>query len=136
MSKLYSNYLNLKETNEDTLYLIKCGIFYLALDEDAEKLSKEFGFKITKLNSDVVKCGFPENSLERYIALLNEKNIPFEIVDSLCNKVENHIDYIHNIKLKELVTTLQNLDMNNITFKQSFELLQKLQDDAVNIFEQ
>lgn len=50
MSKLYDKFSSLKNSNKDTLYLFKSGIFFIALNEDATKLSEIFGFKITNLN--------------------------------------------------------------------------------------
>ena len=64
MSKLYDKFSSLKNSNKDTLYLFKSGIFFIALNEDATKLSEIFGFKITNLNDTVTKCGFPEKRLE------------------------------------------------------------------------
>lgn len=39
MSKLYNSYLELKEKNSNFIYLFKNGVFFIALDEDAIKLS-------------------------------------------------------------------------------------------------
>lgn len=43
------------------------GAFYVFLDEDAKEISKQISLKLTKLNDDIVKCGFSINSLEKYI---------------------------------------------------------------------
>lgn len=126
LSKLYDKYLYLKKSDNSKIYFFKSGIFYICLDSDAEKISKIFNFKLTKLNDFVLKCGFPLNSLEHYIALLQEKNINFELVDLKYNKIENYYDYIDTVRTKELINTLAKLDMNNITFKQSFDLLSNL----------
>ena len=42
MSKLYSIYKKLKESNKDTVYLFKSGIFYIAISDDANLLSSKF----------------------------------------------------------------------------------------------
>lgn len=47
MSKLYSIYKKLKESNKDTVYLFKSGIFYIAISDDASLLSSKFKFKLT-----------------------------------------------------------------------------------------
>ena len=39
MSKLYARYTELKKKDPDCVYLFKVGIFYLALENDATKLS-------------------------------------------------------------------------------------------------
>ncbi len=82
MSKLYSEYTKLKCSNKDKLYLFKNGIFYIALQDDAKKLSQIFDFKITNLNENVVKCGFPLKRLDHYINLLKQNEIDFEIIDN------------------------------------------------------
>ena len=50
MSKLANLYKILKNKDSSTLYLLKSGIFYIALDEDALTLSDLFNFKLTDLN--------------------------------------------------------------------------------------
>ena len=59
MSKLQKSYINLKSKDAEKIYLFKSGMFYLALADDCEKLSAVFGFKKTKLNEEIEKCGFP-----------------------------------------------------------------------------
>ena len=66
MSKLYSKYLELKKNNPNKIYLFKSGIFLLAIDEDATKLSDELNLKVTNLSPDVLKCGFPVSRQEHY----------------------------------------------------------------------
>ena len=49
MSKLYTKYTKLKEKNPNTVYLFKAGIFYLALGEDAIRLSVSLKLNLGKL---------------------------------------------------------------------------------------
>ena len=95
MSKLYSIYLNEKEKNKDTIILFKSGIFYLALDKDATFLSNTFGFKLTNLNSEIKKCGFPCNSLDKYLKLFKA-----------CNLLINIIDIDTNTKYERILNTI------------------------------
>ena len=74
MSKLYDKYKTLKSSN-DIVYIFKVGIFYLFIDEDAIEMSNELGLKCTHLNNEILKCGFPLDSLDKYIKILEEKNI-------------------------------------------------------------
>ena len=84
MSKLYKSYQSLKLDNSNKIYLFKSGMFYISLQEDAKKLSDIFGFKITKLNEEVIKVGFPQNRLEYYTEKLS-------VMDSLdCEIVDNN----------------------------------------------
>lgn len=126
MSKLYSEYEKLKQKNNEKIYLFKSGIFYVALQDDAQKLSEIFDFKITNLNDNVIKCGFPLKRLEFYINLLKQKNVDFEIVDNNYSKIENYSDYLNNESVKNILHSIVELDMNDISFKQAFEILNNL----------
>lgn len=134
MSKLYVEYLKLKNENIDKLYLFKSGIFYIAIENDAKKLSELFNFKLTNLNDTIVKCGFPQKRLEFYIDKLNSLNILFEIVDLNYSKVDNYSDYLNNNKIKDIVKSILQIDLNNISFKESFEFLEKTKIELENIY--
>lgn len=123
MSKLYSKYLELKKNNEDILYLFKSGIFFLALDKDANLLAEELNLKVTNLSPDVVKCGFPVSRQEHYFRILEAKNISFTIVDDTYGIVENYSDYMNNTKLKKVIDEIININFDNITFKEAYEIL-------------
>ena len=133
MSKLYKKYLELKISNNNKVYLFKSGIFYIALQEDAKTISELFDFKITNLNDEVVKCGFPEKKLQYYSGLLTQNNVDFEVVDLKYGKIENFSDYINNSKVKNIISTLTEIDINGISFKEAFNILEKLCDEAKNL---
>ena len=123
MSKLFKEYEKLKQKNPDILYLFKSGIFYIGLNEDASKLANLFQFKITNLNDTVTKCGFPTKKLEFYTNLLNRCSVKFEIIDPNALKT-SPIDYLNYTKTKEILQSIANLDMNSISFEESFQILQ------------
>lgn len=135
MSKLFKEYENLKKENSEILYLLKSGIFYVSLDDDAKKLSELFNFKITNLNDSVVKCGFPESKLEFYTNLLDKCNVEFKVISSITTskKVENLSAYLNDEQAKNVLKTIKNIDMNNISFRESFELLEKLHNKIKNL---
>jgi DNA mismatch repair ATPase MutS len=125
MSKLLNKYNELKKIDPDKIYVFKIGIFYNILNEDARKVSNEIGLKLTDLGPDIVKCGFPISKLEKYSQLLNDKNIIFEIINpptSSSQKTSNDI-----IKL------IENIDLNNITCKEAFDILYNIQQKLKNI---
>ena len=107
MSKLQKSYINLKSKDADKIYLFKSGMFYLALADDCEKLSSVFGFKKTKLNEEIEKCGFPISRLEFYIGQLEKRKIPFQIIDDDYSKIENYSDYMNNSKLKKIISEIR-----------------------------
>lgn len=126
MSKLYDNFISLKNSNKEKLYLFKSGIFFIALNEDATKLSEIFGFKITNLNDTVTKCGFPAKRIEYYSSLLDKMNIEHELIDSNSKKIENNSDYINNLNFNNIIDKLVKIDFDNITCKEAFDILYNL----------
>lgn len=134
MSKLYKSYIQLKEENPQKIYLFKSGMFYICLEDDSKKLSETFGFKITKLNEKIIKCGFPISRLDYYVEQLKKRNIQFEIVDKDYSKIENYKDYINNSNLKKVVQEIIKIDLNNITFREAYEFLEKIQLELEKIY--
>ncbi len=106
MSKLYDKYIKLKEKNSDTVYLFKAGIFYLALGEDAVRLSVSLKLNLGKLNEEIEKVGFPVSCRERYVRLLEALEIPFQFVDDTYGVIENYSDYSNNEKLIRSLSTI------------------------------
>ena len=135
MSKLQKSYTNLKSKDAEKVYLFKSGMFYLALSDDCEKLSYVFGFKKTKLNEEIEKCGFPISRLEFYTEQLEKREISFQIVDDDYSKIENYSDYMNNSKLKKIIQEIKNIDLNNITFKQAYEFLENAKMEIGKIYE-
>lgn len=123
MSKLYNEYLKLKSDFSSDILLFKSGIFYIALDVDAVQLSELFNFKLTKLNEDVVKCGFPQTRLSYYSKLLTKDNVPFKIVDTITYKPHTYSDFMKNAEFEEMILKLSEIDMNNTTCLEAFNLL-------------
>ena len=88
------------------MYLFKSGYFYYFLDQDAKELYKILNLKLGHLNSDIVKCGFPINSLNKYMKILNNYGYAVKIVDSDFNMIfdykefnlSNILNYIHTHK--------------------------------------
>ncbi len=133
MSKLFKEYEKLKQKNPETLYLFKSGIFYIGLNEDADKLANLFQFKITHLNDTVTKCGFPVKKLEFYTNLLNRCSVKFAVIDPNACKPENNMDYWNDSKVKEIIQLIANLDMNSLSFEESFHILQNLKETTKNL---
>lgn len=123
MSKLFSKYLELKKSNSNNIYLFKSGIFFLALQDDAHKLSDELNLKITNLNPDIVKCGFPVSRQEHYFRILEAKGIDFIIIDDTYGIVKDYSDYVNNDKLKNIINKIISIDFDNMSYKEAYELL-------------
>ena len=128
MSKLYTKYLSLKkETNSSKIYLFKSGIFYLFIDEDAKMMSPLLQLKLTNLNPTVLKCGFPVNSLEKYMPLLEQTGKTIEIIDLEKNVSSSPKKFIITKDVKDFITYLSSQDSNNLSIKEAYQFI----DDVV-----
>ncbi len=131
MSKLLNQYNELKKEDASCIYLFRVGIFYNILNEDAKIINEKLGLKITDLGPSIFKCGFPVSQLDKYIILLNQMKIKYKVIDNLPNSNIN--DYMKNVEIKKILNKISNLDMNNTTFQQSFNLLVDIQKKLKSI---
>ena len=129
MSKLYKQYVSLKVKDSSKMYLFKCGIFYIFLDEDARIMSKFLDLKLTNLNSVVVKCAFPVDYSKKYFNLLKNSNYNIEVVYLL---EDNYACYNINEFLlfqnyNKIVENFLKVKIDNLSISQAFDLLNNLQ---------
>lgn len=84
------------------MYLFKSGNFYIFLDEDAKNISKIVPLKLTKFSNDILKCGFPLNSYDRYMDVFKNLKLNIDIVDE--SNIDNNkiIDKIRSVNLDTL----------------------------------
>ena len=133
MSKLFEIYKKLKQNDNETLYLFKSGIFYIFLDNDAKIINKAFGLKLTNLNDKTVKCGFPSNSLKKYLKLLSMTKYKIKIIDTTNTTSYTISDYDLNNGIKELLLKISNINTENISISEAYSLLNSFKDDALKI---
>lgn len=126
MSKLLKQYNELKQKDKNKVYLFKVGIFYNILNEDAKILNEKLGLKITSLSPEIIKCGFPISSLEKYTKKLDNLQLQYQVIDDLPQNT-NIVDYSNNIEIKKILKKITEIDMNNTTFQQSFNILLDIQ---------
>lgn len=131
MSKLLNTYKNLKKNDSETIYLFKNGAFYLALEDDAKYLSNEFDLKLTNLNAESVKCGFPCSSFDKYYLKLKNLNREFKIIDK--DTISEVSVYLDNEKIQNLLNQIKDIDINNLSVSQAFAFIEKIQQ-IVNSF--
>ena len=118
MSSLYMKYLEKMNIDKNKYYLFECGMFYIFIDDDAYKISKYVPFKITKLNENIVKCGFPKNSIDKYIEIFNNLELDIEIVNN------NDKDGINN----KIIKMIEDIDIDNISPLKAIEILYKFKE--------
>ena len=118
MSKLYMKYLEKKNIDKNKYYLFECGMFYIFIDDDAYKISKYVPFKITRLNENIVKCGFPKNSIDKYMEIFNNLELDIEIVNN------NDKDGVNN----KIIKMIKDIDIDNISPLKVIEILYKFKE--------
>lgn len=133
MSKLLKKYNELKSKDKSKIYLFKVGIFYNIFNSDADILSKALGLKITQLSDTLYKVGFPVSKIDKYAQLLKDKSIEFQIVDDNM-KTQNNDEYVKLVTTNEIVKNILDIDLNNTTCIEAFNLLHSIQNDLKNIY--
>lgn len=116
MSKLYQEYLKLKEKNPTKMYLFRCGKFYIFLDEDCDKINDYVVLKKVSFSKDVYKCGFPSNALENYLRVFHNHKLNIEVIEEI---TENKTD---------VISCLINIDIDHITPIEALIKLKELKD--------
>lgn len=116
MSKMYIKYLELKKEDSSKYYLFKNGNFYIFLSEDAKKINEITMLKCSSFSKNIIKCGFPIRSLEKYLNLFKNLGIDIVIIE---DKIDNREVILNKIK---------NLDINNITPIKALNILYELKE--------
>ena len=132
MSKLITKLNNLKKQDASSIYVFRVGIFYNIFNEDAKILNEKLGLKLTSLSPEIIKCGFPISSLEKYTKKFDNLQLKYKIIDNLPQNT-NIADYSNNIEIKKILKKITEIDMNNTTFQQSFNILLDLKKKLKNI---
>ena len=72
------------------IILVNAGNFYIARGKDAILLNEILGLKLSCLETEICKVGFPINSLEKYTKLIEKKDYSYIVYnyDNVCNKLE------------------------------------------------
>lgn len=131
MSKLIKKLEELKKHDASSIYIFRVGIFYNILNEDAKILNERLGLKLTSLSPEIIKCGFPISSLDKYTKKLDELQLKYKVIDDLPSNT-NIEDYSNNIEIKRILKKISDLDMNNTTFQQAFNILLDIQNKLKN----
>ena len=133
MSKLFDIYKNLKQEDSKTLFLFKSGIFYIFLDEDAKIINNLLDLKLTNLNTQIVKCGFPANSLQKYLKLLSFTDHNIKIIDNSSNTSFKVKDFTMNNDNIDLLKTISNVNEENLSVKDAYDFITNIKHNAIKI---
>ena len=129
MSKLLNNYVKLKSKNSSKIYLFKSGIFYIFLDEDAKLMSQVLNLKLTNLNENTVKCGFPTSSLDKYLHFLSALSFDIEIIDSQsfekpCNEL-----------IKNFIFDISKINSEELSIKEAYSTIEKIVNQSKDLIQ-
>lgn len=133
MSKLYSIYLDEKKENADNILLFKSGIFYIALDSDAIFLSNTFNLKLTNLNDSIQKCGFPCNSIDKYMNLFKNSNLNIKIIDLQQNTSFKLNEYKQDIHSSEIFDLIKKVDVDSLSVSEAYQFIETLKEKVDSI---
>lgn len=126
MSKLFDIYKNLKQEDAETLYLFKSGIFYIFLDEDAKIINNLLDLKLTNLNTEIVKCGFPANSLDKYLHLLNLTNYTIKIIDTASYTSYTLQEYTLDTEVFDLLLDISNINEEHLSITEAYKFIKSI----------
>ena len=135
MGKIIECYIENKEKDYTKIYLIHTGIFYLGINDDAKTLNNLFKLKIISLGNNSIKVGFPENKLDYYTNLLDNLNKSYEIIElNDYNSTLGKSNFNNQDKeYKKIIKYLSNLDIESISYKDAYKILDKIIKKIKNI---
>ena len=93
--KLLEEFNKVKAENKKCIAFVKSGAFYISLGIDAYILNHILKLKLTDM-SNTKRVGIPINSIEKYIGLMQNYDIPYVIVDNgkIVYKCSGKFDFV------------------------------------------
>ena len=122
--RLIDKYNKNKESNENSIVLIKSGIFYKTFNNDAYIVAHLCNYKINRL-SNFVMVGFPENTIENVKEKLLKENVSFVIINEDNRILSSKNKFIKsNYKvLLDRSCKLKNIEMEIERIKSTLDIL-------------
>ena len=132
-SKLYQKYLSLKIEDSEFCYLFKSKNCYFFIADDAQKVSSILDLHLENLNSVIMKCQFSAASYNKNITKLKEANIKFKEI-LLPNEIFNSDleNCLNSNKYNELIFNFLNVNIEDLSISQAYDLLKSLQKKFIN----
>ena len=98
----------LREQNKEKIVLIKLGVFYTAVEEDAVLLNSKLKLKCTCFKQNTCKVGIPINSLEKYLEKI--ENVGYSYIVYNFKKETETLQIIREFKGKANKTKRKNIN--------------------------
>ena len=128
-----------KKVHKDAVIIVKVGNFYNVYRQDAYIISYLFGYKLNKLNNDMISVGFPKESINKVMAKLEYKKIDYLVLDrknnyeveekSINNNLNTYkkiiVDAKSYIDAKIRVEKIYKYLLKNLNNKQLIEKIEK-----------
>lgn len=138
MSKIYNKYIELKSNPNyipNTLFLFKSGLFFIFIDQDAKLMSNSLNLKLSMLNNDIVKCGFPINSFQKYYNLIkNTTPYNVEIVSLQETNTISSSNYLAYENSKNIIDDIINTNIENLSISEAYEFLNNIKVRFKNLY--
>lgn len=98
--KLIDNYKTIKNRNNNSIVLIRSGVFYETFNNDAYIMNYLFDYKIKEFSSYIM-VGFPVNVIDSVKGKLNIEQLDYIIVDN--NNYHSNKNKDNKVKYKVLL---------------------------------
>lgn len=98
--KLYDVNSILSKKNEGYIVLIRCGIFFVGIGENAVALKENLNTTPVCFKENICKCGIPVSSIQKYVFKLKETGLSYVIYDYDKNGFENGENYKEIIRIE------------------------------------
>ena len=117
-----------KQIHPNKVILVKIGEFYHVYSKDAYVISYLMGYKLRYMeNEKIYNCGFPEKSLKKIEATLENKKISYIILDRRNNYEEDEVVNFKNLnsydkifeKAKRYINIKNRIDFINMNLLQN-----------------
>ena len=132
-SKLYQKYLSLKIEDSEFCYLFKSKNCYFFIADDAQEIASMLDLRLENLNSVIMKCQFSAGSYNKNITKLKKANIKFKEI-LLPNEIFNSDleNCMNSNKYNELIFNFLNVNIEDLSISQAYDLLKSLQKKFIN----
>ena len=71
---------NIKQIHKEDIVFVKLGKFYYCYGKDAYIISYLFKYKLSLVENRVYSCGFPSQSLNKVLAMLENRKINYVLL--------------------------------------------------------
>lgn len=98
-------------------------------------MSNELGFKLTNLNPEYVKCGFPSNSFDKYMEKFHTLNHNVQIVNPNTDIPYTAKNFSSNVDIQNLLNEILSVDVNSLSVREAYSFIDKIKDEAKHFLE-